>query len=327
MSQPAQDIIDLTDEPSSPPPTEASSFFPSAPRITGSVNRGPRYERDIIDIDGTEDEARNASPEIQFLRSRPRSPSSTEHRPSNVQTTHGPHLHRAVSGMRGLVNTSTGARWHLPDLAQSMRIGMSSGAFSAREAGEGFGAIGNWVENRIFDAPEMNFLAPGFNLENPSRPQPQTRLPTYEAPSPPSSGFTRSPNEEDMLVCPNCDDELGTGDDDVKKQVWVVKACGHVIRTIHLNPQVLTLSLGLLWRVHEAQVLIKEKYAQRIDETKQTLLKVCGGRLPEERCAFQNDDTDLLVKGRAPRCSFECSCQHIIAKALDHGLRCRKRGD
>ncbi|KAI9687804.1 MAG: hypothetical protein M1822_001884 [Bathelium mastoideum] len=51
------------------------------------------------------------------------------------------------------------------------------------------------------------------------------------APSPPPEareGFTRSPLEEDVLVCPLCGDELGAGEGDVKCQVWIVKTCGHV---------------------------------------------------------------------------------------------------
>ena len=55
-------------------------------------------------------------------------------------------------------------------------------------------------------------------------------LPTYEAPPPPQAGFTRSPAETDTVICPNCNDELGIGDDEVKRQVWVVKKCGHVRR-------------------------------------------------------------------------------------------------
>ncbi|MCJ1402753.1 hypothetical protein MMC11_005974 [Xylographa trunciseda] len=53
-------------------------------------------------------------------------------------------------------------------------------------------------------------------------------LPTYEAPPPPRPGFTRSAAETDIVVCPNCNEELGIGDDEIKRQVWVVKKCGHV---------------------------------------------------------------------------------------------------
>ncbi|KAL9086481.1 MAG: hypothetical protein Q9165_007097 [Trypethelium subeluteriae] len=50
-----------------------------------------------------------------------------------------------------------------------------------------------------------------------------------EPPPPARDGFTRSPGEEDVLVCPNCGDELGDGGEGtLKVQVWIVKGCGHV---------------------------------------------------------------------------------------------------
>lgn len=52
--------------------------------------------------------------------------------------------------------------------------------------------------------------------------------PNYEAPPPAEPGFTRSPGENEEIVCPNCGDELCTGKDEVKQQVWVIKGCGHV---------------------------------------------------------------------------------------------------
>ncbi|KAF2633053.1 hypothetical protein BU25DRAFT_487400 [Macroventuria anomochaeta] len=79
----------------------------------------------------------------------------------------------------------------------------------------------------IFVAPNLNFGMVGFDMGyggNRAEPAP----PTYEAPAPAPEGFTRSPEENDVLVCPNCDSELCKGDDDVKKQVWIAKQCGHI---------------------------------------------------------------------------------------------------
>lgn len=56
----------------------------------------------------------------------------------------------------------------------------------------------------------------------------QPAPPTYDPPSPPRPGFTRAPKEDDILVCPNCEGELGVGNSEIKKQVWVIKRCGHV---------------------------------------------------------------------------------------------------
>ncbi|KAF4212788.1 hypothetical protein CNMCM8980_000291 [Aspergillus fumigatiaffinis] len=58
-----------------------------------------------------------------------------------------------------------------------------------------------------------------------------SRQSSYKAPSPPSEGFTRSAGEDDLVVCPNCDEELGTGDE-TKQQIWVAKPCGHVRATL-----------------------------------------------------------------------------------------------
>ena len=52
--------------------------------------------------------------------------------------------------------------------------------------------------------------------------------PKYEPPPPAEKGFTRSPEEDEEVVCPNCGDELAVGKDEVKQQIWVVKSCGHV---------------------------------------------------------------------------------------------------
>jgi len=52
--------------------------------------------------------------------------------------------------------------------------------------------------------------------------------PGYAPPRPARPGYTRTPKEDDVVVCPNCDDELGTGDSDLKRQVWFIKKCGHV---------------------------------------------------------------------------------------------------
>lgn len=81
-----------------------------------------------------------------------------------------------------------------------------------------------------FVAPALDFGMIGFDMmgmggARAAEPQPP---PTYDAPPKAPEGFTRSPVEEDVLACPNCGDELCVGKDDAKKQVWIVKGCGHV---------------------------------------------------------------------------------------------------
>jgi hypothetical protein len=80
-----------------------------------------------------------------------------------------------------------------------------------------------------FQRPRLNYEAQGFELIGaaPSSPPPPQSSP-YKAPRAPAPGFTRKVEEDDIVVCPHCGDELGTGSDDVKQQIWVVKQCGHV---------------------------------------------------------------------------------------------------
>lgn len=56
----------------------------------------------------------------------------------------------------------------------------------------------------------------------------------YKPPPVPREGFTRDIQEDsDVLICVACEDELATGEDEVKQQVWVAKTCGHVSLSNH----------------------------------------------------------------------------------------------
>ncbi|GAB7347134.1 hypothetical protein MBLNU459_g3258t1 [Dothideomycetes sp. NU459] len=73
----------------------------------------------------------------------------------------------------------------------------------------------------------MNYETVAFELGGPEmHARPPT--PKYEAPPPVPEPFTRSPAEGESHACPNCGDELAVGATDQKKQVWIVKGCGHV---------------------------------------------------------------------------------------------------
>jgi hypothetical protein len=79
-----------------------------------------------------------------------------------------------------------------------------------------------------FAQPMLEFDIVGFDLGGAQPRAPEPTVPSYLAPLPAREGWTRSPQEKDHLICPNCEDELCTGDNDTKKQVWIVKSCGHV---------------------------------------------------------------------------------------------------
>ena len=76
--------------------------------------------------------------------------------------------------------------------------------------------------------PDMlDVSAVGFDLDQPNQRLQAPSLPTYETPPSPRKGFTRDTKARTSLVCPNCNEELGAGDE-VKSRVWIFKACGHV---------------------------------------------------------------------------------------------------
>lgn len=73
----------------------------------------------------------------------------------------------------------------------------------------------------------MNYGMAAFDMGyggNDNRPP----TPKYSPPPEPAEGFTRNPAEDEVVVCPNCGDELAVGAEEAKQEIWVVKSCGHV---------------------------------------------------------------------------------------------------
>ena len=229
----AQNVIDLTEEPPSPVFAPQNNVHPLNRRTSPPprARRGPRYEREIIDADASAVDLRESSPEVQFIRARPRSRSASGHsqRPTGNTT-------RVSAAFRSLPAAPPdqvhGRATALPSISRFMPdIGAIIAGRNHRPRDE-LVQIEDWQLSG-FEAPDLNFGLQGFNLEQPSRPvDQQPRLPIYDAPPAPRAGFTRELKEDDVLVCANCDDELGVGDDDVKRQVWIIKACGHVSITV-----------------------------------------------------------------------------------------------
>ncbi|KAF2486391.1 hypothetical protein BDY17DRAFT_291415 [Neohortaea acidophila] len=102
-------------------------------------------------------------------------------------------------------------------------------------AGLHLGAVGT-AARIMHEMPGfMNYNMTGFNLGLGGRQHhhhhhhhnQRPPSPKYEPPPPAEAGFTRSPGEDDVLVCPNCGDELAVGAEGAKQEVWVVKGCGH----------------------------------------------------------------------------------------------------
>ena len=95
----------------------------------------------------------------------------------------------------------------------------------------------------------MDYDETGFDLGIIGGNQPP--IPKYEPPEPPAAGFTRTPAEDEVVVCPNCGDELAMGVTEKKQEVWVIKSCGHVspISTPDLGTAITNVVTGILWRM------------------------------------------------------------------------------
>jgi hypothetical protein len=80
--------------------------------------------------------------------------------------------------------------------------------------------------------------------------------PPYKPPPAAAEGFTRKIEEDDEVVCVNCGDELGAGEGEVKRQVWVAKQCGHVCHCRDLIDDILAnmAVTGILRRVRDEQI-------------------------------------------------------------------------
>lgn len=88
------------------------------------------------------------------------------------------------------------------------------------------------------DYRQPAFALGGFEMQQRASETPQVVQEPYKAPTPAKEGFIRTFTEESVVLCPMCGDELATGDNDTKQQVWVVKVCGHVSVTVIYLPMI-----------------------------------------------------------------------------------------
>ena len=255
MSRPPQDIIDLTSD-SSPLQHRANLDLDTVLISTSSrAPRSPRFPQDIIDLEEQEDASsiaavRNGSPEIEFVSSRPlppvarnRSQSSGRHRGRrNAESNHNTrppqsHRDRPTPAWLDLGRQVARVQQSLrnPPLLHPFNALLHRDVSSQTPPRNQFPDVDvdtifvNTGHNMVLPG-ELDFSTQGFLMGDVPRPPPPP--PTYDAPSAPREGFTRSPREEDVLICPNCEEELGTGDNESKRQVWVIKSCGHVCQII-----------------------------------------------------------------------------------------------
>ncbi|KAF1957825.1 hypothetical protein CC80DRAFT_34276 [Byssothecium circinans] len=252
----SSNVIDLTDEDAVP--TQAQ------PRDQHRPPRPPRFGRDImqevIDLDAEEPQRlAPRSPEIQFVSSRSidrpnldRVEDQGQDEVEFVRENPLPWAQRRLDGPNQLADFMQ-ALQGLPRLRAEWERGQERERHGRRAERQRQATIDRFLQvagnarNRGaaprvpprarghihvgFMAPQMNYGEVAFNLgytHDDGDEAPAPPAPTYEAPVQAPQGFTRSPQEEDALVCPNCEEELCVGDTEEKRQVWIVKACGHV---------------------------------------------------------------------------------------------------
>lgn len=269
MSQPAADVIDLTEEPSSPgEPISGSNT--GAPPL-----RAPRARRNFVDLED-EDELpnfqiqsrrsrgnRERSPEVEFVYSRPRSrPPATTTRPRShsvtSSTADGERARNYGDSIGSMMRAMTGGlRRNLLPFPNLMNRPFGGGHHHDQHPPHHHHhhhhhehhdhhhhhhrhdrhshQVPNNADLLFLDDANLDHLVLPTHLDFETQgfpmgrnPRPSVPPPTYEPPASPRKGFTRTPKEEEILICPNCNEELGVGEDEVKRQVWVVKSCGHV---------------------------------------------------------------------------------------------------
>lgn len=283
MSQPSTDVIDLTEESSTPRTNRA----PTRGVISTSIpRRSGRPEHPIIDLeeeygdDGPDiqsEHTRDASPEFEVLYSRPlsaarpRSQSSGARRDGSQSRLLGrpvtqSTIQRSVASIhRGLQEATNRIGFYQSMLRPAPQ---ASGHHHHHHQGHHHHqAARHRVPNEAdllflqdvgldFNLPDqLDFETQGFRMGDVAQPRPQPPPPTYDAPPKARAGFTRSPREDDVLVCPNCDSELGVGRDEEKRQVWVVKKCGHVSLAFNsgrpsTNPHIRSIAAHVQRTVH-----------------------------------------------------------------------------
>ena len=249
MSTTEQNFIDLTQDSSPVEHRDYVNLDPASRFSSSRATRPPRFARDIIDLEELEDTSstaavREGSPDIEFVSSRPLLPRIRNRSQSlglgrrnadTPQNLRPPEVNRNPPAgpwqdLRNQVSRAQQSLRHparMHPLNALLRRDLPAQTPPRNQFQDvDFDTIFINAGQPMVLPGDLDFSAQGFTMGDVPRPPPPP--PTYDPPSIPRPGFTRSPREEDTLVCPNCEEELGIGEDESKRQVWVIKSCGHV---------------------------------------------------------------------------------------------------
>jgi hypothetical protein len=205
-------VIDLTEEPESPPTT-----LQPLPRIR------PRFQfpRDIMNADSSTPvidleaegsdpvEGPSGSADVQFVGASTVRPGPIEPRffDANGFAMHYPPPPRPRPRPR---ESGHGRRGVPPGISGS---GFSQGFLS--------------LVSSAVPAAMLPYDVPAFTYNSSTQPVQRPRRNSYKAPLQAAEGFTRCLEDEKVPVCPHCEEELGTGEGR-KQEIYISKPCGHV---------------------------------------------------------------------------------------------------
>lgn len=259
------DVIDLTEEDAVPAPAHTQP--------TRNPTRPPRFGREIMDnvIDLATDEPQDTSgppsPDLEIVGSRSIAPAARRLNPQPIELDEeGDDVVFVSETRRSIPPNIMQAVLELPRLRAVVEQRVHDRRYAERQRQATINRVLHIAARQRhssntppqpppraarshiftrdeFTQPQMRYGEVGFDLGY-SHNDPPSPDPTYKAPGKAPNGFTRSPQEEDSLICPNCEDELCIGDGEQKRQVWLVKACGHV---------------GFLCKCDWMQMLIREQ--------------------------------------------------------------------
>ncbi|OQE44395.1 hypothetical protein PENCOP_c002G00954 [Penicillium coprophilum] len=210
-------VIDLTEDPDSPPQRDATQF--PGPLHTPHPHRSRlRFPRDLINhMPPSADHPTVIDLEAETaVDSADLSPNNED-----VQIVGSSSVRPRPIEPRFLDNN--GIPMHFPPRIQPSRVSEYGRSRSDEEM-----AIRRAGSNLYSLMTETFHLGvPGFGYTQPTQPAPRPRRSSYKGLSPAPDGFTRLLAEDDVPVCPNCQQELGTGEG-LKQQIHIAKPCGHV---------------------------------------------------------------------------------------------------
>lgn len=247
-TDPNSQTIDLTADDDTPPPPstlhERHSSFPPPPDDYDRPSPFGDENIEIIALSDSDDEIQptaavrsqdldnthplprlSLSPEVEFVSERPARPNPRSRPASRNQTILPPpqparaglgdqaylgfgHIFRSIPDAFNRIVRRTGAHETIPQFPRLPFVGPPAAD--------------------DFEELQLDYQQPAFAIGGRESETPQTGAEPYKEPPAAREGFTRNIEEDEILICPFCGDELASGEGEIKQQVWVIKQCGHV---------------------------------------------------------------------------------------------------